>query len=151
MEQLRGSLIASGQIIEDDDGTATPPPKGRAKAYGSQTKQGGSAGYEDPTINLIFDLYNIMQSKTASEEEKAEADRRINDLFSQLEKGPLARPRSGSRRDLSIESATHCFKCGRVIGGAQADAYARGSTPCPECGHVVGSQKTLKRPFLQPR
>ena len=149
LEQIRGSLIASGQITKPD-GTTTPPPSGKAKAYGSQTKQ-GSGRYSDPTINVMSELYNIVQDPTASREEKAEAERRIDEMYKTIRKGTEAGIRAGRITQPRIESATHCFKCGQVVTGAMADSFAKGSTPCPNCGYKVGSRETIKRPFVQPR
>lgn len=150
LEQLRGSLIASGEIEDDDlgDGTSKVPPDGTATAYNPKEASRGST-HRDPTVQFISDLYNIQNSPTASKAEKDEADRALDSMFEGLELGLEKRPRRGKDRDYSFDSVTHCPKCGTTISGATANLFSKGKAPCPACSY--DHKRPLKKPYLQPK
>ena len=109
-----GGIKISGED-DDDDGTEPVPPAGSARAPPKPNLLGTG-------LEQIDRIYNTLESKTATEEQKAEARRRADQMVEQFIQG---------RRKAIREDPQHKYYVGYVM--------------CPKCGKSIFVSKGTKR------
>lgn len=137
LEQIKASIILT-KTVKPKTGRA---PAGRAPILreGETTTTSG----KDPMRAYVSDLYK--KAKTdPNPDVRLQAERQIDALFREYEKGQQTPEAIATRRNLPLKgkrrmiegfSVTQCFKCGSIISGRQADLYARRRIACPYCGY----------------
>lgn len=138
-EKLKFLMYQTGYSSEgDDDGTEIPPPKGKVKALGAQgTAPNVNRKYTNPTVNMVSDLFGILRDPKKSEEEKAVANQKIDDLYIQIAKGRKNNP---NFKMISGGAIMTCPSCGHVVQGIDLDE----GSECPYCGWKRDGMKTRK-------
>lgn len=147
IEQVKASLILAGQSFDEDDDDKAPEKtiSGRAVLpdYNPEIKT-GRTGYTNPAIQKYSDLYAILRSPTATEEEKAEVEAILDDTFDQIREGLKSRKR-GDNYSLPSGVVSHCMKCGMVV---EADLA---KVPCPYCQYDFSKMKLPRNPKFFPK
>ena len=113
-------------IDEDDDGTEPVPPAGVARAPPKRNLLGSG-------IDQINRIYNTLESKTATEEQKAEARRRADQMVEQFIQGR----RKAIRQDPQHKYYVGYVMCPKCMKSIFVSKGTKSVKDCPHCGAVL--------------
>lgn len=139
-EKLKFLMYQTGYSSEgdSDDGTEPVPPKGKSRGLGKSGTQAPDTNrnYANPTINMISELFGILQDPEKTEKEKAIANQKLDSLYLEVAKGRKSNPNFKTIRG----SITTCPSCGLAIENVDLEA----GEECPHCGWKRDGAKTRK-------
>jgi len=149
LESIRSNLILQGKLSEDSeegDGTEAVPPAGVVNVRTERKSRipkvwSREQRYSDPLINQISSLYStIAPDSVATQKQKNEANKMIEDLFGQVREGLDQR---GEDYRLPRKIVMTCSHCGKVVE-KDVDRF-----PCPHCGAIGGKTQADRRAYAK--
>lgn len=140
LEQVKATIVMLGKSMEiggikirdnNPEDTETPPPSGQARAPPSESQLLGSG------VEQINRIYDTLEDKTKSEEEKRKARRKADELMNQFIAGRREAIKQDPRHRYYL-SYSMCPKCLEPIFLRKGDKEAKS---CSKCGAVLVQRK----------
>jgi len=108
-------------------------------------------GYNDPMIQKISDLYNVIGDPKSSAEEKKRANRVLDNLYLEMRKGFKERRSRGEIDYIYPRKGRFgwtCLSCGKAV---QSNSRPETGIPCPHCGYKWGKDPMPTEPHDTPQ
>ena len=123
---MRQALEVGGVGVSNDDDVETPPPAGDGR--GPPAKRVLQSG-----LAQISKIYDVLDNKSSSDEQKARARRKADQLVDQFIKGR----QKAIREDPKHEYYVGFFMCPKCDKRIPARRGAKRATKCPHCNATL--------------